>query len=58
MFKISGHFSQMVWKNSTELGIGRARDQNGKVFIVANYNPPGNYIGQFAENVPRPRSLQ
>lgn len=54
----TGHFSQMVWKNSTELGIGRARDQNGKVFIVANYNPPGNYIGQFAENVPRPRSLQ
>jgi hypothetical protein len=55
VFKISGHFSQMVWKNSTELGIARARDQNGKVIVVANYNPPGNYIGQFTQNVPMPR---
>jgi len=55
MFKISGHFTQMIWRNSTELGMGMARDQTGKVIIVANYNPPGNYIGQFAQNVPMPR---
>jgi hypothetical protein len=54
-FKISGHFSQVVWRNSTELGMGMARDRSGKVIVVANYNPPGNYIGQFAQNVSRPR---
>jgi hypothetical protein len=45
----------VVWKNSTELGMGMARDQTGKVIVVANYNPPGNYIGQFTQNVTRPR---
>lgn len=25
---------------------------SGQVFIVANYDPPGNFIGSFAENVP------
>jgi len=55
MFKISGHFAQMIWKNSQELGMGLARSKNGRVIVVANYNPRGNYIGQFAENVPRPR---
>jgi hypothetical protein len=54
-FKISGHFSQLVWKNSLELGMGMARDQTGKVVVVANYYPPGNCIGQFAQNVPMPR---
>ncbi|XP_021917536.1 protein PRY1-like isoform X2 [Zootermopsis nevadensis] len=51
----SGHFTQMIWKNSQELGMGLARSKNGRVLIVANYNPRGNYIGQFAVNVPRPR---
>jgi hypothetical protein len=55
MFKLSCHFSQVVWKNSKELGIAMARDQTGKVIVVANYNPPGNYIGQFTQNVFMPR---
>lgn len=25
--------------------------RSGQVFIVANYDPPGNFIGSFAENV-------
>lgn len=52
----SGHFSQMIWKESKELGLGMARSKNGRTLIVANYHPRGNYIGQFAENVPRPSS--
>lgn len=24
---------------------------SGQVFVVANYDPPGNFIGSFAENV-------
>ncbi|XP_067001116.2 uncharacterized protein [Anabrus simplex] len=50
----SGHFTQMIWKGSKELGMGIARSKNGRVLIVANYNPRGNYLGQFTENVPRP----
>ncbi|KAF6034203.1 glipr2 [Bugula neritina] len=50
----AGHFSQVVWKGSEELGIGKAGDSKGRVFVVANYYPAGNYIGSFADNVFRP----
>lgn len=51
----SGHFTQVVWKGSTELGTGRARTATGKLLVVANYNPAGNVIGSFAQNVPPPK---
>ena len=44
----------MIWKSSTELGMGVATDDSGKIIIVANYNPRGNYAGEFEENVPMP----
>ncbi|PSN32010.1 hypothetical protein C0J52_18086 [Blattella germanica] len=51
----SGHFSQMIWKSTEEIGMGMARSKAGRIFIVANYNPKGNVIGKFAENVPKPK---
>ncbi|KAG5897860.1 hypothetical protein JTB14_024894 [Gonioctena quinquepunctata] len=48
------HFSQVVWRKSKEMGIGVAKNQKGQTFIVADYEPKGNYIGQFVENVPKP----
>ncbi|XP_037079765.1 DNA topoisomerase 1-like isoform X2 [Pollicipes pollicipes] len=48
----SGHFSQVIWKDSKELGIGKARSKSGKIMVVANYDPAGNFIGEFAKNVP------
>ncbi|XP_072399922.1 uncharacterized protein [Diabrotica undecimpunctata] len=50
------HFTQVIWKDSKELGIGIAKNKRGQTYVVANYSPRGNYIGQFVENVPRPRS--
>jgi len=44
----------MIWRDSTELGMGVATDDSGNIIIVANYNPPGNVIGHFEENVPMP----
>ncbi|XP_018569850.1 uncharacterized protein LOC108909884 isoform X3 [Anoplophora glabripennis] len=49
------HFTQVVWKASRELGIGIAKNKRGQTYVVANYDPRGNYIGQFVENVPRPK---
>jgi hypothetical protein len=37
----------MVWKNSKEMGLGIATCPTGEVIIVANYNPAGNYVGQY-----------
>jgi len=50
----TGHFTQVVWKGSTELGIGRAEvQQNGMkcAYIVGRYRPAGNMMGDFAQNV-------
>jgi hypothetical protein len=42
----TGHYTQMVWKNTTHVGFGVAICSSGAIIIVANYNPPGNYMGQ------------
>lgn len=46
----TGHFTQVIWKSTTEVGM--AVSQDGK-YIVANYLPPGNIvdIGSFEVNV-------
>ncbi|MFI1465269.1 CAP family protein [Nocardia carnea] len=50
----TGHFTQMVWKASTRLGIGHA-SEDGYTVGVALYSPHGNVEGQFPQNVTRPR---
>ena len=50
----TGHFTQVVWKGSTELGIGRAESQEGSMkcaYIVGRYKPAGNMMGDFPKNV-------
>lgn len=37
----TGHFTQVVWKESTKLGVGVATDGN-KAFVVGQYRPAGN----------------
>lgn len=46
----TGHFTQMVWKGSEKMGCAIAK-KGTKVFIVANYFPPGNFMGKYADNV-------
>lgn len=46
----TGHFTAMVWKGSTQLGIGCA-EANGCVVVVACYKPHANFQGQFGANV-------
>ncbi|CAM0512209.1 unnamed protein product [Fasciola hepatica] len=50
----TGHFSQVIWKNTTNAGFGRASTKDGhKMFMVGHYTPPGNVQGEFEANVPR-----
>ena len=44
------HFTQIIWKETKELGIGIS-NQGDKTYIVANYYPPGNFLGKFNENI-------
>ncbi|KAI0154443.1 glycoside hydrolase family 128 protein [Xylariaceae sp. FL1272] len=41
-----GHYTQCMWKSTTKLGMGWAKDAKGGVYIVGRYSPPGNFIGQ------------
>ncbi|GFQ76655.1 golgi-associated plant pathogenesis-related protein 1 [Trichonephila clavata] len=47
----AGHFTQVIWSSSRELGIGRAISKNNRLYVVANYYPTGNVLRKFAENV-------
>uniref|UniRef100_A0A0K0F4V3 CAP domain-containing protein (inferred by orthology to a human protein) n=1 Tax=Strongyloides venezuelensis TaxID=75913 RepID=A0A0K0F4V3_STRVS len=46
----TGHFTQLVWKNSKQVGFG-ITESKGIVYVVCRYSPPGNYLGQFDKNV-------
>nr|XP_021327299.1 ancylostoma secreted protein isoform X1 [Danio rerio] len=48
----TGHFTQVVWKDTKELGVGLATDGN-TIFVVGQYLPAGNIAnaGYFEKNV-------
>lgn len=51
----TGHFTQVVWKGSKELGIGMAKGKSKSgmfcTYVVARYKPAGNYRGRYVKNV-------
>lgn len=56
----TGHFTQLVWKNTDSVGCGAAHCNNEATggakgwFMVCEYTPRGNVIGQFRDNVRKP----
>ena len=52
---VIGHFTQLVWKGTTKLGVGIAgnRSKNCR-FVVFQYQPQGNVQGIYTENVFKP----
>lgn len=44
--KQCGHYTQIVWENSTEVGCGMAVCADKGQLWVCNYNPPGNWVGE------------
>lgn len=47
----AGHFTQVIWKSTIELGCGKARSSRGAVYVVCNYYYPGNDPDSFKSNV-------
>jgi pathogenesis-related protein 1 len=43
----SGHYTQMVWRQTTEVGCAKVTCK-GSLIVICNYNPPGNFMGQKA----------
>jgi uncharacterized protein YkwD len=57
----AGHFTQIIWKETTEIGCAHVTGCGSDSSLKANtwvcgYNPPGNYLRQFPGNVFPPLS--
>jgi pathogenesis-related protein 1 len=44
--KVCGHYTQVVWKKSTEVGCGKAICADKSQVWACQYTPAGNYVGQ------------
>jgi uncharacterized protein YkwD len=43
---VCGHYTQIVWKETREVGCAMARGQNRREVWVCEYDPPGNFVGK------------
>ncbi len=41
-----GHYTQLIWKNSLQLGCAMAICRDKSQVWVCNYDPPGNFLGK------------
>lgn len=54
-------FSQLLWKSTTEIGVGVSKiPEQDKAYVVVNYRPAGNnnMPGEFERNVLPPREIK
>ncbi|UNI17461.1 hypothetical protein JDV02_003802 [Purpureocillium takamizusanense] len=49
----TGHFTQLVWRNTTAVGCGRRLCGEKGWFLVCEYWPRGNVVGEFDDEVGR-----
>ncbi|KAJ7370391.1 hypothetical protein OS493_032568 [Desmophyllum pertusum] len=49
----TGHFTQVVWKSTKEIGAAKAIRKDGSLIVVIRYSPAGNFASAkaFRENV-------
>ena len=56
--KDTENFTQLVWRASRDIGVGRARSDDGNWWYgVVIFDPPGNIPNQYAENVHLPAEV-
>ncbi|MEO8553630.1 MAG: CAP domain-containing protein, partial [Kofleriaceae bacterium] len=46
----TGHFTQVVWRGTTQVGCGHSTCKGNDIW-VCNYDPAGNWEGQYRDNV-------
>ncbi|XP_050437135.1 uncharacterized protein LOC126843573 isoform X2 [Adelges cooleyi] len=48
---LNGPFTQLIWADTKQLGVGKSISRSGRLFVVANYYPKGNINGQYSNNI-------
>ncbi|KAH8656593.1 CAP domain-containing protein [Tricladium varicosporioides] len=43
-----GHYTQVIWPETTQVGMAMAKGSNGWVYVVGRYSPAGNFTGKTA----------
>ncbi|HUS32235.1 MAG TPA: CAP domain-containing protein [Kofleriaceae bacterium] len=46
----TGHFTQLVWTTTKQVGCGHVQCKGNDIY-VCNYDPPGNYEGEYKTHV-------
>lgn len=44
--KVCGHYTQLVWADTKRVGCAVIACHDGATFIICNYDPPGNFVGE------------
>lgn len=50
----TGHFTALIWRETQKVGFGLAKGKSGWYYGVGQYDPSGNWDGQYEKNVPPP----
>ena len=45
-FQGVGHYTQMVWRSTTRVGMATVRSKDGSYYTCARYSPAGNFVGE------------
>ena len=45
-YAATGHYTQVIWYKTTRVGCAAVRSSS-EIFVVCNYDPPGNLIGDY-----------
>ena len=46
-YQTFGHYTQMVWRDTTQIGCAVVTCASGGSVVVCRYSPPGNYLGEY-----------